>query len=263
MSVSNELLLKAAKVYDCSEPVEGMKPKTQYEEHKKMTPDEFSREGSKLDDSDKEKAAAKAQPQKQRQLEQLLEAEEELRDTFRRDPTEDELHDATGTPYKRIRKMMPRYQPAVKAQQQASKTAAAAVAAAPLLLDKNFLNSISRKMLPHAAADLGGLAGGLAGVIGGGIHGAYDPGAAGEIDDEGNVRLKRRSRLMGALRGAAGYGLGGLIGGRVLGAAGGVAAAPYMYPVGQQRVPANVVPLNKSAAALSFGEKVARVVFKK
>jgi hypothetical protein len=44
MSINLELLTKAAKVYDCSEPVEGMKPKMQYEEHKKMTPDEFSRE---------------------------------------------------------------------------------------------------------------------------------------------------------------------------------------------------------------------------
>lgn len=44
MSVNLELLTKAAKVYDCSEPVEGMKPKMQYEEHKDLTPDEFSRE---------------------------------------------------------------------------------------------------------------------------------------------------------------------------------------------------------------------------
>ena len=38
---------KQAKVYDCSEPVEGMKPKMQYEEHKDISPDEFSRESSK------------------------------------------------------------------------------------------------------------------------------------------------------------------------------------------------------------------------
>lgn len=44
MAISHELLQKAAKVYDCSEPVEGMKPKMQYEEHKDLTPDEFSRE---------------------------------------------------------------------------------------------------------------------------------------------------------------------------------------------------------------------------
>lgn len=47
MSVSQDLLFKVAKVYEAAESVEGMKPKMQQEEHKKMTPDEFSRENSK------------------------------------------------------------------------------------------------------------------------------------------------------------------------------------------------------------------------
>lgn len=185
MGVNIELLTKAAKVYDCSEPVEGMTPKVQYEEHKKMTPDEFSRENTK---------------------------ESSVEQDF---------------------------------------------------LNKSMFRDINRMLAPQAGADLGGVVGGLAGVIGGGIHGAYDPGAAGEIDDEGNVRLKRRSRLMGALRGAAGYGLGGLIGGRVLGAMGGKAYGDYKYggkPWHEDRP--NYVPLKAAAAnfARPFGEKLAQIM---
>lgn len=42
MSVSSELLLKAAKVYEAAESVEGMKPKEVYESHKKCAPGEFN-----------------------------------------------------------------------------------------------------------------------------------------------------------------------------------------------------------------------------
>lgn len=48
MSVSAELLLKAAKVYEAAESVDGMKPKEVYESHKKCAPGEFNmhKEGS-------------------------------------------------------------------------------------------------------------------------------------------------------------------------------------------------------------------------
>lgn len=103
-------------------------------------------------------------------------------------------------------------------------------------------------------ANVGGVLGGLAGVVGGGIHGAYDPGAYGELDSQGNPVLKRRSRLMGALRGAAGYGLGGIFGGRVLGAAGGAANARGGGGVSGAQYPP------KTASALEFGAKIAQSI---
>ena len=69
-----------------------------------------------------------------------------------------------------------------------------------------------------ASANTGTIGGGLAGLLGGGLYGAYNPGSYGDLDAHGKPTLKRRSRLMGALRGAAGYGLGGAALGRLGGA---------------------------------------------
>lgn len=41
MAISQELLVKAAKVYEAAESVEGMKPKQVFESHKKCAPGEF------------------------------------------------------------------------------------------------------------------------------------------------------------------------------------------------------------------------------
>jgi hypothetical protein len=172
MSVNIELLTKAAKVYDCSEPVEGMKPKMQYEEHKKMTPDEFSREHT----SGETKAA-----------------------------------------------------------------------------EQSLSQAISQAVAPLAGASLGGMGGGLAGVIGGGLHGAYDPGAVGEIDEEGGVRLRRRSRLMGALRGAAAGGAGGLAAGTVLGGMAGKAYGDHTYGSEEPKI----------ASAFAFGTTLAHSLRRK
>lgn len=363
MSVSNELLLKAAKVYDCSEPVEGMKPKTQYEEHKKMTPDEFSRENSKSE----EKAAAKAHQQASKT------ADDHLRKSLSYTGLLGGAGAAagagvgslygllTGKKGKRLQSVLrgagggaliggglglgtgagvsmamprPRNLKTIPLSEYLSTLAdkpenlsdnidrlvtglptkelqrrfalgglaggAAGLAGGSLLtagltpeqkdyeehkdlspdefsrensesskeafmtpdFKKNMKNDMARLIVPQLAGSLGGQAGGLLGLIGGGIHGAYDPGSYAGLDEKGNPAVKRRSRLMGALRGAAGYGLGGALAGSIAGRAGGHLYANSKYaPVGQQ-APANIVPLNKSSAALSFGEKVAVVLFK-
>lgn len=42
MAINLELLTKAAKVYEATESVDGMSPKTVYESHKKCAPGEFN-----------------------------------------------------------------------------------------------------------------------------------------------------------------------------------------------------------------------------
>jgi hypothetical protein len=89
--------------------------------------------------------------------------------------------------------------------------------------------------------------GGLAGVAGGGalgaLYGAYDPGAKAVLDENGKPVLKRRSRIMSALRGGVQGGLlGGLAGNVAGGAIGGYMARP---------------PAPQVKAAFNFGVKMA------
>jgi hypothetical protein len=183
MAISPDLFKKLAKVYDCSEPVEGMKPKMQYEEHKDMSPDEFSREHT---NKAEEKAAATEQG----------------------------------------------------------------------LLNESMMRDISRTVLPIAAADAGGRLGGLAGLIGGGLHGMYNPGSYAGLDEDGNPALKRRSRLMGALRGGLGYGLGGLVAGGALGGMAGETYADYKY--GNKPMGAPATP--PKTAAFAYGARAAHAM---
>lgn len=102
------------------------------------------------------------------------------------------------------------------------------------------------------AQGIGGLKGqalGLgAGVAGGGLlgalYGAYDPGAKAVLDENGKPVVKRRSRIMSALRGGLqGSLLGGMAGNFAGHAIGRHMAAP--------------APTPKTASALNFGMKVA------
>ena len=93
----------------------------------------------------------------------------------------------------------------------------------------------------------GQTAGGLAGLAGGGalgaLYGAYDPGAKAVLDENGKPVLKRRSRIMSALRGGVQGGLlGGLAGNVAGGAIGGYMARPAAAQV---------------KAAFNFGVKMA------
>lgn len=86
-------------------------------------------------------------------------------------------------------------------------------------------------LLPMLGAGAGVMYGGLGGAglggLAGGAYGAYNPGAYSTLDARGNPEVKRRSRLMGALRGiAAGGGIGG-VGGAVIGGPVGLAAGVH------------------------------------
>jgi hypothetical protein len=104
--------------------------------------------------------------------------------------------------------------------------------------------------------------GGLAGVAGGGalgaLYGAYDPGAKAVLDENGQPVLKRRSRLMSALRGGLQGGLlGGLAGNVAGGALGGYMARPAA-PVKTAAPQNGQSPLSlKAATAFNFGVKMA------
>lgn len=142
MGVDPKLLTKAAKVYEAAESLDGEKPKTVYESHKKCAPGEFgmNKEGSNA----LRNAIAKAAHQKQGT----------------------DLYNALFGP-------------------------------------DVFTPGRSAMM----GAGVGGVAGaGLGGVLGG-LYGLADPGNESVYASDGHVKgLKRRSRLMGALRGLAGGG---------------------------------------------------------
>lgn len=72
-----------------------------------------------------------------------------------------------------------------------------------------------------AGGTLGLLGGGALGAAGGAIHGLISPGETVRRDAEGNPIIKRRNRLIGALRGGLAGGAGGAIGGMALGMGGG------------------------------------------
>lgn len=72
-----------------------------------------------------------------------------------------------------------------------------------------------------AAGTLGLLGGGALGAAGGAIHGLISPGETVRRDAEGNPVIKKRNRLIGALRGGLAGGAGGAIGGMALGMGGG------------------------------------------
>lgn len=119
MAIDQELLLKAAKVYEAGEAVEGMQPKEVYESHKKCTPGEFGMNKEGFVSEDAARGLARAQGATSGQI---------------------------------------------------------------------------------AGIGYGGLGGGLLGAL----YGAYNPGAKATLDKEGNPVLKRRSRIIGALRGGLG-----------------------------------------------------------
>jgi hypothetical protein len=123
-------------------------------------------------------------------------------------------------------------------------------------LNESMMRDISRTMLPISAATAGGRLGGLAGLIGGGLHGMYDPGSYAGLDEDGNPALKRRSRLMGALRGGLGYGLGGLVAGGALGGMAGETYADYKY--GNKPMGAPATP--PKTAAFTYGSRAAHAI---
>jgi hypothetical protein len=82
-----------------------------------------------------------------------------------------------------------------------------------------------------AASSMGGsvglLGGGAAGAGLGALHGLISPGETVGRDDAGNSIVKKRNRLMGALRGGLAGGAGGALGGMALGMGGGALAEKY------------------------------------
>jgi hypothetical protein len=72
-----------------------------------------------------------------------------------------------------------------------------------------------------AGGTLGMLGGGAAGLGLGALHGLISPGKVVGRDAAGNEIIKRRNRLLGALRGGLAGGAGGALGGMALGMGGG------------------------------------------
>lgn len=104
------------------------------------------------------------------------------------------------------------------------------------------VNDVHMGQFAGGTGAAGAVAGGIAGLAGGGLAGLLSPG---EYEDENGV-MKRRGRLMGALRGAGKGGLVGAAGGGALGAVGG-AGLLGLARIMHNTVHAPRVPQDKTA----------------
>ncbi|NDD54350.1 hypothetical protein EBZ39_10815, partial [bacterium] len=116
--------------------------------------------------------------------------------------------------------------------------------------------------LPVAGAAGGVGLGGLGGGVLGAVHGAVSPGEYPEQDEEGNVQMRRRNRLLGALRGGgAGVLMGAGVGGLGGGALGAYTARKRIAELSKQSAAAHTtnnerVSLMTKQSAFEFGAHV-------
>lgn len=102
-----------------------------------------------------------------------------------------------------------------------------------------------------AGGTLGLLGGGAAGLGLGALHGLISPGETVGKDQAGNSIIKRRNRLLGALRGGLAGGAGGALGGMALGMGGGALAEKLRPGTLQQLFPDAQRALNESYERMS------------